>query len=282
MNTFSQKRTGFTLIELLIVIAIIAILASILFPVFGRARENARRSSCQSNLKQIGLGFAQYAQDYDEKYPVGSRGNLGQGWAGPLSPYIKSTQVFACPSDTTTAGVATSQVNSYGANLNVLRIDAGSATDPHLGQSLAAQSAPAKSVLLFEVQGIYGPLNSPTETPNNNVVSAVGNGAVGGASGLALYPFANGNGTGGDVMTGPLGNIPSPAAKPPRHFDGANYLMLDNHVKWFRGSSVSPGSVALSESCNQNGNPATADCAANAGMAAGTGNGAFAVTFSTR
>ena len=64
-----QKRAAFTLIELLVVIAIIAILAAILFPVFARARENARRSSCQSNLKQIGLGIAQYTQDYDEIMP---------------------------------------------------------------------------------------------------------------------------------------------------------------------------------------------------------------------
>src|SRR4028118_1774787 len=64
------SRSGFTLIELLVVIAIIGILASILFPVFARARENARRSSCQSNLKQIGLGILQYTQDYDEKLPL--------------------------------------------------------------------------------------------------------------------------------------------------------------------------------------------------------------------
>jgi prepilin-type N-terminal cleavage/methylation domain-containing protein len=51
---------GFTLIELLVTIAIIAIIAAILFPVFARARENVRRTSCQSNLKQIGLGFQQY------------------------------------------------------------------------------------------------------------------------------------------------------------------------------------------------------------------------------
>jgi prepilin-type N-terminal cleavage/methylation domain-containing protein len=63
--------TGFTLIELLVVIAIIAILAAILFPVFARARESARRATCFSNLKQLGIGFHMYAQDYDETYPSG-------------------------------------------------------------------------------------------------------------------------------------------------------------------------------------------------------------------
>lgn len=95
-------RKGFTLIELLVVIAIIAILAAILFPVFARARENARRSSCQSNLKQIGIGVMQYTQDYDEKYPfyaVGS-GAPAQYYAQTLQPYVRSTQIFACPSNT--------------------------------------------------------------------------------------------------------------------------------------------------------------------------------------
>jgi prepilin-type N-terminal cleavage/methylation domain-containing protein/prepilin-type processing-associated H-X9-DG protein len=100
-------RRGFTLIELLVVIAIIAILASILFPVFGRARENARRSSCQSNLKQIGLGILQYVQDYDERYPsaksnnVAVDGNLTNNvpWHLLIQPYVKSTQLFACPSN---------------------------------------------------------------------------------------------------------------------------------------------------------------------------------------
>jgi prepilin-type N-terminal cleavage/methylation domain-containing protein len=70
LNYQKPDRKGFTLIELLIVIEIIAILAAVLFPVFGRARENARRSSCQSNLKQIGMGLLQYTQDYDESYPA--------------------------------------------------------------------------------------------------------------------------------------------------------------------------------------------------------------------
>jgi prepilin-type N-terminal cleavage/methylation domain-containing protein/prepilin-type processing-associated H-X9-DG protein len=100
-----MRRRAFTLIELLVVIAIIAILAAILFPVFGRARENARRSSCQSNLKQIGLGILQYVQDYDETlprsrlyFPPGGGGNW-RPWQNGINPYVKSTQLFRCPSN---------------------------------------------------------------------------------------------------------------------------------------------------------------------------------------
>jgi len=114
MTTSFTRRSSakaFTLIELLVVIAIIAILAAILFPVFARARENARKSSCQSNLKQIGLGQLQYLQDYDERYPkVGASADVN-GWASTLQPYLKSTQILQCPSETN--GPAAS--GSYGA-----------------------------------------------------------------------------------------------------------------------------------------------------------------------
>ena len=96
----SHSRKGFTLIELLVVIAIIAILAAILFPVFARARENARRSSCQSNLKQIGLGVIQYVQDYDEKLPASRFNYSPPVLHSLLQPYLKSFQIFTCPSNT--------------------------------------------------------------------------------------------------------------------------------------------------------------------------------------
>lgn len=116
------RRRGFTLIELLVVIAIIAILAAILFPVFARARENARKTSCLSNLKQMGTAFQMYQQDYDGHFHDANRPFPGSPipatraepaahgfgahtalspwsqWPWFYGPYVKSVGVFDCPS----------------------------------------------------------------------------------------------------------------------------------------------------------------------------------------
>lgn len=123
-STFRKRRfIAFTLIELLIVIAIIAILAAILFPVFARARENARRSSCQSNLKQIGIGLLQYIQDFDETLPRHAFGPSGDTatsnatnykWMDAIFPYVKSEQIFNCPSDSNRSAYYQQQTGNYG------------------------------------------------------------------------------------------------------------------------------------------------------------------------
>ena len=101
-----RERKAFTLIELLVVIAIIALLAAILFPVFSRARENARKTSCANNLKQIGIGIAQYTQDYDEMMtPVNLDYPPRRTWHSLIQPYIKSPQVMTCPSNSRTTNV---------------------------------------------------------------------------------------------------------------------------------------------------------------------------------
>src|SRR5665213_297271 len=108
MKMLVSSRRGFTLIELLVVIAIIAILAAILFPVFAKVREKARQTSCLSNMKQLGLAFAQYNEDYDEKQPNGTWWSYssGAGWDGEIYPYVKSVNVFLCPDDTTYSKVS--------------------------------------------------------------------------------------------------------------------------------------------------------------------------------
>jgi prepilin-type N-terminal cleavage/methylation domain-containing protein/prepilin-type processing-associated H-X9-DG protein len=140
----AHQRRAFTLIKLLVVIAIIAILAAILFPVFAQAREKARQTACLSNAKQLGLALNMYAQDYDEVVPHQWWTHSGcTEWdctpAWQLSPYTKSTQVWICPSKG--RGVPDPSVTkfiSYGFNAWTI------------GKRLAAMQQPADTVFLAE------------------------------------------------------------------------------------------------------------------------------------
>lgn len=284
---------GFTLIELLIVIAVIAILASILFPVFARVRENGRKISCLSNCKQLGMAFLQYTQDYDERMPQGtqlvylSQWRLGVGWGGQIYPYARSTQLFKCPSDPTTATAPKVPV-SYGANDMVLQDD--TATAVSLGgvagaTHISLMNAPTKTVLLFEMQGSQADVANPLEAGGSpHTCVGVGDSRTycnGGASPtMTAEKYATGY-LGGKTYTGSFGGAGCTqnagfvndcmASAEGRHLAGANYVMCDGHAKWYRGNQVSPGGRATDATDVQTSN-----------VAAGTANNAFAVTFSNK
>ena len=139
-----NSRKAFTLIELLVVIAIISILAAILFPVFGRARENARATSCSSNLKQIGLGFAQYTQDYDGSYPIAGatitwNDPTGKfSWMQQIYPYTKSEQLYKCPSDTFSSGGTDSKYSYFMSGRAAFVSSAGDSNIEDAGDAFAA------------------------------------------------------------------------------------------------------------------------------------------------
>ena len=128
----ARSRIGVAFWEVLVVLAIIVFVTAILFPVFQKVHERPHRGSCQSSEKQLGLGITQYVQDYDLNFPPGLT-PAGNGWAGQLYPYIKSTGVYKCPDDP-----ATGQFVSYTANQNLLK------------QSLPKLSSPAATVALYE------------------------------------------------------------------------------------------------------------------------------------
>ena len=293
-------QSGFTLIELLVVIAIIAILAAILFPVFAQAREKARAISCLSNTKQIALSVVQYEQDYDEKTPNGINPyGGGQGWAGQIYTYVKSTGVFRCPDDSTPSSGANGVAfhsSSYAYNSQVSIACAGPANG-YSGNcspdsvTLSSYNAPASTVLLAEVYlnegyditgGNFGPATA-TQTWGDDYQPYNGGSAGGYGLGGAYDPSGanSNNGTAGGNAgtmkwaTGSLVNSRTGVAQndftsTPRHTGGANYVMADGHAKFFRPSQVSGGNL----------NTVPGDCGSSAtSLAATTGCSKVAATF---
>ena len=218
MQKFQTPKQAFTLIELLVVIAIIAILAAILFPVFARARENARRSSCSSNLKQIALGFKQYTQDYDEKYPQRQSGTTNAGgWAIALQPYLKSTQIFQCPSETTAPASVDASVttgtNAYG-NTGF--------TDYWYNGRMSGANEAQMDVISSTI--LNGDGNSSTASYSFNGESATSDGSLGTVTATA-------------PATPVRVTLPTGQDFGERHLEGVNYAFADGHVKWLKSGS---------------------------------------------
>lgn len=227
-SSLPRKKNAFTLIELLVVIAIIAILAAILFPVFGRARENARRAACQSNLKQMTLAFMQYAQDYDENYvPVRSPAGVYFSWNNLVRPYSKSQQILLCP---TASRGGQDLLVSYTYNWNVgFKV-------------LAGVPLPAQTPMLIDAWG--------TKVTNESLTFIFPQTSPG----VTLLPR--------NLNSGSTTTVTDTTAAPVRrHFEGGTIAFADGHVKWYKyvsGMSLPTGltySPNFTGSTNQPGPP---------------------------
>jgi prepilin-type N-terminal cleavage/methylation domain-containing protein/prepilin-type processing-associated H-X9-DG protein len=217
------RTKGFTLIELLVVVAIIAVLAAILFPVFARARENARRASCMSNLKQMGLGLMMYVQDYDETFPAtGFYEPSLTTWIHLIQPYVKNEQVFRCPSSPVAGDLSRAPENGeYGINFWIAQNPPESASY-NTRIKLAAVISPATIYMLADSGADY--FNDSTAlTPATASLYVPGTGAVGRNCGV----FNDGT-----------HNVYYPDCQSGRHFGGVNIAFADGHVKWVQSRTV--------------------------------------------
>jgi prepilin-type N-terminal cleavage/methylation domain-containing protein/prepilin-type processing-associated H-X9-DG protein len=226
-----SKGSAFTLIELLVVIAIIAILAAILFPVFAQAREKARQSACLSNIKQLGNAWMMYAQDYDELLPQysygGSSANLLYGHVVAMMPYVKSQQVWVCPSavkiatnsrgvgdddvcDPTKVSMGTRFGNPYGYASGSYGYN-NTYMGNYVAYSLAEVPEPAGTVALGETNGLVSNYSLARPTIWEDAVGVNG----------TCQPVK----TYGDSIGA-------------RHNLGLNILFADGHGKWMRKTQL--------------------------------------------
>jgi prepilin-type processing-associated H-X9-DG protein/prepilin-type N-terminal cleavage/methylation domain-containing protein len=236
------RRYAFTLTELLIVIALIAIIAAILLPVFAHAREKARQLTCVSNEKQIGIAFLSYVQDNDETLPPANYDDVDAedpastptAWMYLIDPYIntgiqRATSakrasmfgVFTCPDwSTTTVGIMGEPSHSYLVNSNIIPswISAtGQSPDTNPATRITTVQGPSQLVLIAEASSgsrIFSNGNDVTKEPT-----------AGEAPADAGYVFEQCQAV---YLIGRA-----------RHNNGGNYTFVDGHVKWFAAPSQS-------------------------------------------
>ncbi len=205
-----RRRTGgFTLVELLVVIAVIALLAAILFPVFASAREKARQASCASNMKQMGLAVTMYLQDFDECIPLAATATASSflNWHHLVDPYVRNKQVWVCPSSSLPVQNIYGDLDcQYGFNTLYLNrgIDLNDvySLNNAPGVSIAAVAEPTRTVMMADTRGIDGKL------PDNHLSTYI------------LPPSQ----PDADYWGRPDN----------RHMEGAELEFLDGHIKWYR------------------------------------------------
>ena len=205
-----SKNRAFTLVELLTVIAIIALLAAILFPVFAQARDKARGISCVSNLRQMGMALVQYTQDYDGNMPNNDNSGGGGRWESTfdmMRPYYKSDQVLICPAATEADKFhifsdSSRPLCTYSIN-NTYWYDGTEKTFEKPGMLESAFADPSNTVFLGDSKAEGG--------------NAWGF-QVTGYQYMATTPITQGSGSQGSFSY--------------RHRGGANFVFFDGHVKW--------------------------------------------------
>jgi len=213
---------GFTLVELLVVIAIVALLAAILLPVFAQARAKAYQAQCLSNLRQIGLAVAMYAQDDDEKLMPGHLRatplpsspspppptSFYGGWAGPVNVYARAPRLFRCPTDGTPDGTGAGGEAAYAVTYFFNFQLAG--PDAPGGLPEASLGYPDRTVMVAESTAGAGQDFGPVRLQNPDEDAS---------------HFAN--------------RFTATGGAHDRHQGGRNFLLADGHVKRLRPEAVS-------------------------------------------